>query len=76
MFHPLMRVWIEISSKFNFLWISLFHPLMRVWIEIRNGKANLVSVRFHPLMRVWIEIFSVSDRTDIVYVSPSYEGVD
>ena len=34
LFHPLMRVWIEINIMLLFNPPILFHPLMRVWIEI------------------------------------------
>ena len=36
MFHPLMRVWIEIASNLKSYAFDMFHPLMRVWIEIIN----------------------------------------
>ena len=37
MFHPLMRVWIEICAiKVWFFKNDWFHPLMRVWIEIMS----------------------------------------
>ena len=34
LFHPLMRVWIEIIKKVSVVYSTRFHPLMRVWIEI------------------------------------------
>ena len=55
-FHPLMRVWIEIYQAMKILFLIMFHPLMRVWIEIYRYIVYVNPSKFHPLMRVWIEI--------------------
>ena len=56
-FHPLMRVWIEITNFTTIGDSSRFHPLMRVWIEIQYIiLIEAWELSFHPLMRVWIEI--------------------
>ena len=39
MFHPLMRVWIEIKMALQYGIITKFHPLMRVWIEMSQITA-------------------------------------
>ena len=40
MFHPLMRVWIEITVDTELDIVGLFHPLMRVWIELGTGCGD------------------------------------
>ena len=76
MFHPLMRVWIEIKKTGNTNPVLLFHPLMRVWIEMGRQRPWKAKKQFHPLMRVWIEIVPIGLKIPFVKVSPSYEGVD
>ena len=50
---------------------------MRVWIEMseRVGFPPEM-IQFHPLMRVWIEIGGNPTLSELLNVSPSYEGVD
>ena len=40
MFHPLMRVWIEIPTFKRSPSTASFHPLMRVWIEIQTALTK------------------------------------
>ena len=75
-FHPLMRVWIEITLLIIYKISMRFHPLMRVWIEIGTIAFWLSAITFHPLMRVWIEITIDDLMKSFDRVSPSYEGVD
>ena len=48
MFHPLMRVWIEIFLAFFGFYVIKFHPLMRVWIEILSLQLGIVRVKVSP----------------------------
>ena len=50
MFHPLMRVWIEICHYlYDYHHRLLFHPLMRVWIEMpRHDEASTPKFKVSP----------------------------
>ena len=77
LFHPLMRVWIEIHLQWPIYHDRPVSPSYEGvdWNYFCCNKNMILSL-FHPLMRVWIEIsWELSIKTKIL-VSPSYEGVD
>ena len=45
-------------------------------LKFLNLCRIILMILFHPLMRVWIEIKSLSNISNLLKVSPSYEGVD